>query len=186
MKKLFLLIFIFTIISLTSLGASSNGKKVLIVYYSRTGNTEVLAQEVAKLTNGTIFRVETINAYPDEYRQTTEQVKKELADGYLPTIKATLGDISSYDVIFVGYPIWWGTTPTPMKTLFKDTDFNGKVIIPFCTHGGGGVSRSVDDIVKEAPSANIVKNPFVTSNGFNSINSGELKKWIDSLGEYLK
>lgn len=186
MKKLFLLIFVFILMSLTSLGASTIGKKVLVVYYSRTGNTEALAQEVAKLTNGTTFKVEPVNAYPDEYRETTEQAKKELADGYLPPIKTALNDISSYDVIFVGYPIWWGTTPTPMKTLFKDTDFKGKVIIPFCTHGGGGVSRSIDDIEKEAPSANVVKNPFVTSNGTNSIRNGELKKWIDSLGEYLK
>ncbi|MGF6907077.1 flavodoxin [Fusobacterium sp. PH5-44] len=186
MKRLFLFIVVFGIMPIATFGINNTTKKVLVLYYSRSGNTEILAQEVAKLTDGAMLKIEPTNAYPDEYRATTEQVKKELTDGYLPPIKTALADIKDYDVIFVGYPIWWGTTPTPMKTVFKEGDFNGKIIIPFCTHGGGGISKSVDDIIKDIPNATVIQNPFVTSNVSGVLNNGDVKRWIDSLGEYLK
>jgi len=97
----------------------------------------------------------------------------------LPPLNTNLSEIDKYDVIFLGYPIWWGTTPPPLKTLFSQKNLKEKTIISFCTHGGGGVGRSIDDIKKDNLGANVISSPFSTSNADMSISDGSLKKWLE-------
>ena len=172
MKKLLTLI-----IATASIGMAADAK-TLVVYYSRTGNTDMMAQEIASATGADTFRVETedINWYPEDYNETTEQVKKEIADGTLPPVLKPI-DVTPYDTVFVGSPCWWGTIATPLKTFLKGADFTDKTVIPFNTHEGSGICGHTD-IVELTPGANYL-------NGL-AIRGGLVPESGDTITEWLK
>ncbi len=126
--------------------------KTLVAYYSRTGNTATLAEMIAANTGADVYRIETLDAnhYPDDYQATTQQVKQEITDGTLPPIKP-LPDMTEYDTIFIGTPVWWGTLASPVRTFLSETDLTGKTVVPFSTHGGGGAGTSLLDIAAQTP-----------------------------------
>lgn len=178
MKKLLLILSLFSIFSLTGYGAES---KILIAYFTRTNNTEKIAEMIQEYTKGDIFKIEVLNPYPEAYRATTDQAKKELESGYLPPLKSKIENLDSYDTIFIGYPIWWGTVPTPMRTFLSENDLSGKTIIPFCTHGGGGAGTSTADLTALAPKFTVVSDGYVTRNAGAGRTQGEVTQWLDSL-----
>mgnify|MGYP000903670676 CR=1 FL=1 len=124
--------------------SAADGGKILIAYFSRAdenyqvgyvekGNTQVLAEAVAEATGGELFRIETERPYPKEYRETTEVAKREQNEGARPKLKSTPPDIGFYDVIFLGYPNWWGDMPMAVYTFLESYGsgaFAGKRIIP--------------------------------------------------------
>lgn len=127
-----------------------NTKKILVAFFSRTGenyavgrielgNTHIVAEMIASATGGTLFRIEPATPYPDDYRACTEVAQREKRSKARP---ALVGDIAAeeYDVIFLGYPNWWGDLPMPVYTFLERHDWQGKVVIPFCTHEGSGLS----------------------------------------------
>jgi flavodoxin len=128
-------------------------EKCLIAYYSREGNnyvsgsivnlpignTEVIAKMIQEMTEGDLFRIDTVNSYPEDYTETTEVAKKELDDNARPELSNNVKNMDSYNVIFLGYPIWWRTMPMALFTFLEEYDFSGKTIIPFCTHEGSGI-----------------------------------------------
>lgn len=182
MKKLLLLIGLLGIFTMNIYAA---GNKVLVTYFTRTGNTEEIAKLIQEKTGGDIFQVETVNPYPSQYRATTEQAKKELEEGYLPPIKAKVENIQDYDVIFVGHPIWWGTVPAPMRTFLTESDLKGKVVIPFSTHGGGGAGTSVSDMVELLPDSNVETNGFTTRRASSESTERALDQWLNTMkGKY--
>jgi len=146
-------------------------KNILIAYYSRSGNnyvggsivnlsvgnTEVIARMIQEMTGGDLFKIETVESYPEDYTQTTEVAQSELNMGARPELSSHLENIDRYDTIFIGYPNWWGTMPMPVFTFFEEYNLSGKVIIPFCTHEGSGLSRSVKDIEKLNPDSEVLK-----------------------------
>ena len=127
-----------------------NTKKILVAFFSRTGenyavghieqgNTHIVAELIASATGGTLFRIEPATPYPDDYRACTEVAQREKRSKARP---ALVGDIAAeeYDVIFLGYPNWWGDLPMCVYTFLEQHDWQGKIIIPFCTHEGSGLS----------------------------------------------
>lgn len=130
-------------------------KKSLVVYFSRTGNTRAVAEYLAKAVGADSFAIETVAPYPDEYRKTTDQAKKELESGFRPPLKTKVADMSQYGVVFVGSPCWWGTIATPVITFLESYDFSGKTLAPFMTHEGSGLGRSVAHIKQLAPAATV-------------------------------
>ncbi len=127
-----------------------NTKKILVAFFSRTGenyavghieqgNTHIVAEMISAATGGTIFRIESATPYPDDYRACTEVAQREKRSKARP---ALAGDIAAeeYDVIFLGYPNWWGDLPMCVYTFLEQHDWQGKVVIPFCTHEGSGLS----------------------------------------------
>lgn len=127
-----------------------NTKKILVAFFSRTGenyavghieqgNTHIVAELIASATGGTLFRIEPATPYPDDYRACTEVAQREKRSKARP---ALVGDITAeeFDVIFLGYPNWWGDLPMPVYTFLERHDWQGKVVIPFCTHEGSGLS----------------------------------------------
>ena len=127
-----------------------NTKKILVAFFSRTGenyavgrieqgNTHIVAEMIASATGGTLFRIEPATPYPDDYRACTEIAQREKRSKARP---ALVGEIAAeeYDVIFLGYPNWWGDLPMPVYTFLERHDWQGKVVIPFCTHEGSGLS----------------------------------------------
>lgn len=120
--------------------------KVLIAYFSRTGNTREVARHIHQSVGGDIIEIRPVTPYPEAYLATTEQAKKEQESNFRPQISAEVPDMDSYDVIFIGYPIWWGSPPMAVFAFLEAHDLSGKTVIPFCTHEGSHLGRSMEDI----------------------------------------
>ena len=123
-------------------------KKVLVAYFSHSGNTREVARQIGEATGGDLFEIVPATPYPAEYQAVVDQGKKEIAAGVRPALKNPVGDLSQYDVIFVGSPCWWATIAPPVATFLTSCDFAGKTVIPFMTHEGSGMGRSEADIRK--------------------------------------
>ena len=134
----------------------SGTKKILVVYFSHSGNTREIANQIHKSVGGDIFEIQAVKPYPDDYDAAVQQARQELDSGYKPALKIKFEDIKSYDLVFIGYPIWWGTFSAPVKTFLSEYDFSGKTILPFCTHEGSGLGRSVTDISKHCPKSTLL------------------------------
>ena len=111
--------------------------KILVVYYSHTGITKGIAEKIREKTGGDVFKIETVKTYPSQYSALTEEAKSELQSGDLPQLKKGPPDMSSYDLVLVGSPVWWYTLSTPVMRFLKQADFAGKKVAAFCTHEGG-------------------------------------------------
>lgn len=139
--------------------------KRLIAYYSRkgqnlvggcirelqVGNTEVLACILQKLTNGECLKIEPVQDYPKDYYRCINEAREDLLTGRIPELKNLPENIDAYEVVYLGYPNYWGTVPMPVASFLKHYDFSGKRIRPFCTHEGGSLGRSIPDIQALAP-----------------------------------
>ena len=110
------------------------------------GNMEIMADFIAKKIGGNKFSIKTSALYSQDYRTTTNQAKDEQNSNARPELVASLENIDDYDIIFLGYPNWWGTIPMPMYTFLESYDFKGKTIIPFCSHEGSGLGSGLTDI----------------------------------------
>ena len=127
-------------------------KKVLVAYFSRTGeqysvgnitegNTAVIAKIIANKTNGDLFEIKVKNDnYPKGYMELTEYAKAEKLKNARPEIVGEVKDFNKYDTIFIGYPNWWADMPMPVYTFLESYDFSNKNVVPFCTHEGSGLS----------------------------------------------
>jgi len=113
-----------------------NGK-VLVVYYSLSGNTRSIAEMIREKTGGDVFEIETVKSYPADYSECTKEAKRELQSEDLPALRKSLPGMSSYDLILVGSPVWWYTVSTPVMQFLTQADFAGKKVSAFCTHEGG-------------------------------------------------
>jgi flavodoxin len=161
---------------------SQAGKKarVLVVYYSQTGNTHGVAKHIRDLTDGDLVELVPVDPYPDDYSATTQQAKRELQSGYKPPLQTKVENIAAYDIICVGSPNWWNTVAGPVKTFLSDYDLSGKRLAPFITHGGGGAGRSVADIGKWCPRASVAN--ALVINGYNAASSrADVAAWLCAL-----
>jgi flavodoxin len=131
-------------------------KNILVAYFSHSGNTREITNQIHKSAGGDIFEIQSVKPYPHNYDAGVEQAKQELEYGHKPALKTKMESIKSYDLVFIGYPIWWGTFPAPVKTFLSEYDFSGKTILPFCTHEGSGLGRSVTDISKLCPKSTLL------------------------------
>ncbi len=166
-KYLTLLILTFCALALTACGGGAPEKKAavpvkgraLVVYYSRAdensgvghiekGNTKILAEFIAKATGADMFEIVPAKPYPKQYKAATEVAKKEKEENARPEIVGTMPDVSKYDVIFFGYPIWWHDLPMVCYTFFDKVKLEGKTVAPFCTHEGSGLSDTDRFIAK--------------------------------------
>lgn len=143
------------------------GKKVLVAFFSHTGenyavgnitkgNTHIVAEMIAEKTGGSLFEIVPVNDYPEQYDACTDVAKQEIDADARPAIK---GDtkVEDYDVVFIGYPIWWGDAPMPVYTFIEKHAWTGKTVIPFCTHEGSGLSGSTAHIAKACEGATLGK-----------------------------
>jgi flavodoxin len=169
-------------------------KKCLIAYFSRNGqnyvsgrivdlkvgNTEVVANMIQKIMGGDMFHIESVIAYPKDYTETTEVAKKELRAKARPKLTGRVENMKAYDVVFLGYPNWWGTMPMPVYTFLESYDFSRKTIVPFCTHEGSGLGHSENDIAKACPKAPVLEGLAIHGTSASSAGS-EVSSWIDKL-----
>lgn len=153
-------------------------KKILIAYYSHSGNTKAVAEKIKNVTGGDIVEIIPEKPYPNGYNELVELAKVEKTNNVMPKIKPIGKNVADYDVVFVGTPVWWYTMASPVKTFIADNNFDGKTIAPFCTHGGGGESATFTDMKKLAPNAT-VKTGFSTYE--RTANDKNVADWIKSL-----
>ena len=140
----------------TSCSQKKEDPKVLVLYYSLTSNTKTVAQEIATRLNADIGEIVPVEAYDTAFQATIERCMKDREQGIMPEIKPIASDLSKYDVIFVGYPVWFGTFAPPIGTFLTQTDLSGKKIVPFCTFGSGGLESSMKDLAEKQPNAEIL------------------------------
>lgn len=149
-------------------------EKILIAYYSKTGNTKRAAEEIAKMTGGMLHRIVPQKTYPDSYFATVAVAKWESLKGEKPALADKVDGIGGYDKILVGFPIWWFGCPQLIKTFMESYDFDGKKVYPFCTHGGSGPKNSTRDIKAICLGAD-VKDCFDAT---KNLNEAAVKEWL--------
>ena len=130
--------------------------KVLVLYYSQTSNTEQVANEIASRLNADKEAIVAVNPYDGDFHATIERCMQEREQGVLPEIQPVAANLDDYDVIFLGYPVWFGTFAPPVITWLNNVDLRGKTIVPFCTFGSGGLDSSTRDLAAKQPNANIL------------------------------
>lgn len=130
--------------------------KVLVAYYSWGGNTRLAASEIQKATGGTLFEIKPVKPYPADYQTCVKQAKEDIKAGLKPELATKVDDLSKYDVIFIGTPNWWSTIATPVTTFLSSYDFKGKTVIPFVTHGGGGLAGCEKAVRALCPTATVM------------------------------
>ena len=160
----------------------AGGKKIITVFFSKTGTTENLARQINRYAGGDILKVNPVKPYPVSYNETTALAKKEQEQGARPQIEPLQKDLTSYDIILLGYPNWWGTIPMAYFTLLESVDLSGKIIAPFCTHEGSYMGRSEDDIKKLAPNAKVLKGYSLRGIISDEKAEKEIGKWFSSIG----
>ncbi|WP_455617958.1 flavodoxin [Eisenbergiella sp.] len=145
----------------------SGGTNILIAYFSRAGenynvgviekgNTEVIAEMIAGQTGGALFHIETVTPYPEDYRECTNVAQQELQNNARPELTATVDRFDDYDVVFLGYPNWWGDMPMAVYTFLESYDFAGKTIVPFATHEGSGLASTENSIAAACSGAEVL------------------------------
>ena len=153
--------------------AKNQKKKVLVVYFSRTGTTKTVAKKIKKMTGGTLFRIQTKKKYPSSYDKMLNTAQKEQDEKVRPAIKKRVKSMKKYDTILIGYPVWWGDAPMAVYSFLESYDLSGKTIIPFCTSGGTGIGDSVKNIKKVCKGAKVK-----TGLTANSVSDKRIREWL--------
>lgn len=166
---------------LSAFASEASGGKALIVYFSRTGNTREVAGQIRKRTGGDMLELKTAHSYPEAYRATTEQAKREQEEGFRPILTADVESVRPYDVIFIGYPNWWGTMPMAFFTFLEKHDFAGKTLVPFCTHEGSALGRGPRDIAGLCPDARIMDGLAVRGSDASEAQA-DVDQWLRRIG----
>ncbi len=166
---------------LSAFASEASGGKVLIVYFSRTGNTREVAGQIRKRIGGDMLELKTAHAYPEAYRATTEQAKREQEENFRPILTADVENVRPYDVIFIGYPNWWGTMPMAFFTFLEKHDFAGKTLVPFCTHEGSALGRGPRDIAGLCPDARIMDGLAVRGSDASEAQE-DVDRWLRRIG----
>lgn len=155
-------------------------KKILVAYFSHSGNTKVIAEYIKNATGADIFEIQPVKDYPKDYNTVVDQAKKEINSNFKPELKAKVENIGQYDLIFIGSPNWWSTVAPPVNTFLSEYDLSGKTVIPFMTHGGGGFGHSIADIKKLCPKSTFLEGIAISD---RSIKESQEKviKWLKEI-----
>lgn len=193
MKKIFSL-FISTIVSISLIACGNDepepeisggdntevleNSKILVAYFSWGGTTRRMAQQIAEQTGGTLFEIEPVVPYPTEYTPCTEVALEERDTDARPAIKNTVEDMESYDIVFIGCPVWWHTAPMIISTFTESYDLKGKIVVPFCTYASTYRDETLRKIVDLTPESTHLAGLGLTS---GSVNSSNIATWLKNI-----
>ena len=158
----------------------SQGSRVLIAYFTRTGNTQVIARQIQRALRADLVEIELAAAYPEDYEETVAQAVRERDSSYRPPLKASVASISSYEVVFLGFPIWGETAPPVIRSFLSQHDLSAKTLVPFITHGGYGPGRSMAVVREHAPRASVL-NPFVLEADQERRTLTQVSRWLSGV-----
>lgn len=144
---------------------------VLVAYFSHTGNTEAVAEQIAERTGGTLAQIQRA----EEYADLQQEAEEEILQGVRPEITVSVDNVEEYDTIFVGYPIWWDEAPAMIATFLESYDFSGKTIVPFCTSASDSIDNSLHIFSELCPEATIAE-------GLTANDEADIEPWLQGLG----
>ena len=157
---------------------SKNMNKVLVAYFSASGVTKDVAQQLAEVTGGTLHEIKPAQPYTDadlDWRDKQSRSSVEMQDkSSRPAITDKLTNMQAYDVIYVGFPIWWYTYPTIINTFMEAYDFKGKTVIPFATSGGSSIKKACEDLKAAYPEVNRKEGKLL-----NRVSKKDLEKQVN-------
>ena len=156
-------------------------KEILIVYFSWSGNTKAVAEEIYKQAGGDLYSIVLETPYSENYNATVAKARQEQQSNARPAIKTRIANIEQYDIVFLGYPNWCGSYPMTVATFVESNKLDGKIIMPFFTHGGGGVQRCDSDLRKLLSNAKICPYLILSGSSANSA-QGEIAAWLKKAG----
>ncbi|MBE6331860.1 MAG: hypothetical protein E7070_06105 [Bacteroidales bacterium] len=176
-------------LSLVSCGTKKEEPKALVLYYSQTSNTRIVAQEFATRLGADVEEIVAAQPYDGDFQGTIARCIQEREQGIKPAINQLKSDLADYDVIFLGYPIWFGTYAPPVAALLDSVDLSGKRVVPFCTFGSGGLESSVKDLAARQPKAEILDGYGVRAARLSAVPK-EVGRFLQSsgfiAGDYVK
>lgn len=180
-----------------------NGSSILIAYFSVpetdgvdtvasasrvaldggvVGNTQFVANVIAEITGGDMWRIETVQTYPGTHEPLLEFSYNELMENARPELSGQIENLNAYDVVFLGYPNWNAELPMPLYTFLESYDLSGKTVIPFNTHGGSQFSRTIQTIAELQPNAEVVRGGFTVSRGAVGSSRNDIITWLSGMG----
>ena len=184
MKKIVLAIAALLAISLSACSQGEKSKeskqmKVLVAYFSASGVTEGVAKQLAEVTGGDLHKIQPEQPYTEadlDWRDKQSRSTIEMQDkNSRPAITDKLTNMQDYDVVYVGFPIWWYTAPTIINTFMESYDFKGKTVIPFATSGGSDIKKACEDLKATYPDVNWKEGKLL-----NRVSNDDLKKWVET------
>lgn len=161
--------------------ASGNNSKILIAYFTWSGNTQGIAQEIQRQTGADIFEISPEKEYSSNYNTVLREAQHDQHIQARPKLKGGVKNIANYDIIILGYPNWWASIPMPIASFLEQYNLDGKKIMPFCSHGGGRFGQSLTAIAKLAPKAVIIEGLSVHYSGGSGL-SENIRKWLADNG----
>ena len=157
----------------------SGDSKILVAYFSWGGTTQRMAQEIVRQTGADIFRIEPVVPYPTDYTKCTEMAQEEKNNNARPAIADEVENWEQYDIVFIGCPVWWWTTPMIICTFAESYDFEGKTVVPFCTYASTYRDETLARIVELTPAADHLTGEGLTS---GRINEQNISLWLNGIG----
>lgn len=151
-------------------------ENILIAFFSKTGTTEEAAREIQAVTGGDLFEITVADAYPSSYQSTVDRARRELDENARPVLTSTVENMQEYDVILIGYPIWWHTEPMAVNSFLEAYDLSGKTILPFCTSAGSDIEESMVDMRRIAGNQGATVGSGLTA---NSLSREMITNWLE-------
>lgn len=160
---------------------TETGSKSLVVYFSWSGNTENVAKSIQSQTDSDIFEIIPATPYSDDYDTVVDLAQEEQRNNARPAISGNIENMEQYDVVYVGFPNWWGDMPMILYTFFDTYDLSGKTVALFCTSGGSGLSGTVDEVKSLEPNATVTEGLHIGS-GSASNPDNAVSEWLNDIG----
>ena len=164
----------------TEINTPIDNDNAIIAYFSWSGNTEAVANEIQNQTGASIFKINPQNPYTDDYDDLLDIAQEEQRNDARPAIEGTIDNFDDYTTVYLGYPNWWGDMPMIIYSFLDDYDLSGKTIIPFCTSGGSGFSSSIETIQNMEPNAAVLEGLSISDDNAEDAAS-EIQSWLADL-----
>jgi flavodoxin len=158
--------------------AGENMHKALVVYYSYSGATRKLAEEIASQTGADLREISPVNSYSFDYNTAAKELRNEIERGFCPSLLSGGEAIDQYDIVFIGSPNWFKRFAPPILSFIRQVDLSGKTVVPYCTSGGGGLGRMIGDYTKECPNSTILPGIAATVD----FTPEEVSAWLKKIG----
>lgn len=155
-----------------------DGGNILIAYFSWGGNTQGIAEEIQRQTGADLFEIQLVEPYSSDYNTVLDQAQRDQNEQARPELSTHVENMEQYDTIILGYPNWWASIPMPIASFLEEYDFSGKTILPFCSHGGGGLGQSQTAIAKLAPDAVMAEGLAINYSGGSSM-PDDVAAWLE-------
>ncbi|MDE6627152.1 MAG: NAD(P)H-dependent oxidoreductase [Lachnospiraceae bacterium] len=160
---------------------TSGDGKILVAYFSHSGNTKGIAEEIQKKTGADIFEITTVNEYSSDYNTVLDEAKAEQNDNARPELSAKVENMEQYQTVIIGFPIWWGDMPMALYSFLDEYDLSGKTVLPFCTHGGSGLCGTDKNVQQEEKDAKVAEGLAIKDSSLDDA-GGDIDQWLKNNG----